>query len=397
MIPVAEARQRILAALGPTGPETVALAAAAGRTLAGPVAAKLTQPPAAVSAMDGYAVRAADIAQAPAILRQIGAAPAGHPFKGTVGPGECVRIFTGALLPDGADTILIQENADAEGERVLARQSEPRGRFVRAAGLDFARGDVLLEAGVRLDARHIGLAAAANHAWLDVRRRPRVAILATGDEIVLPGTAPLPGQIVSSNAAALAAFVAAAGGEPVVLPIAPDDAAALQAIAAGARGADLLVTTGGASVGEHDLVRAALGESGLQLDFWQIAMRPGKPLMYGRFGDVPLLGLPGNPVSSLVCAVLFLGPAIAALLGRTETGPPVRRAKLGCDLAANDKREDYLRAKLTSDESGTPVATPFAQQDSSMLALLAKSDALAIRPPLAPPAKAGDDILVVPL
>jgi molybdopterin molybdotransferase len=392
MLAVAQAQARILAALAPVGAETVSLAQSAGRTLAADLVAKLTQPPAAVSAMDGYAVRAADLAQAPASLRRIGTAPAGHPFAGSVGPGECVRIFTGAIVPDGADTILIQENAEADGERIHAKQSEPVGRFVRPAGLDFKRGQTLLRAGTVLGPRQIGLAAAANHAWLEVRRRPRVAILATGDEIVLPGTEPLPGQIVSSNSAALAAFVEQAGGVASVLPIAPDTTEALQALAAGARGSDLLVTTGGASVGDHDLVRTALGTSGLALDFWQIAMRPGKPLMFGRYGDVPMLGLPGNPVSSLVCAVLFLGPMLATMLGRSDPLPKRRRAVLGADLPANDLREDYLRAKIAEDENGNLVATPFARQDSSMLTLLATADALVVRPPHAPPAKTGDDV-----
>ncbi len=392
MIPVAEARQRILKGLAPLPAETVALSEAHGRTLAADLRARLTQPPFPVSAMDGYAVRAADIATAPATLDMIGSAPAGHMFAGTVGPGQCIRIFTGAVVPDGADTILIQENAKADGNRITAMQAEPKGRFVRPAGLDFREGDVAIAAGSVLDARHVGLAAATNHAWIDVRRRPRVAILATGDEIVLPGTDPAPGQIVSSNGPALAAFVAAAGGVPVLLPIAPDDASALQSIAAGARGCDLLVTTGGASVGEHDLVRDALGATGLALDFWQIAMRPGKPLMFGRFGDVPLLGLPGNPVSSLVCAILFLGPAIAAMLGRREFGPHVVRAELGRDLAANDRREDYLRATLSRAADGRLVVAPYDKQDSSMMGLLARADALAIRPPNAPAARKGDPI-----
>ncbi len=397
MISVAEARTRILSAFAPLGGETVALAQAHGRTLAADLHARLTQPPLPVSAMDGYAVRAADIAKAPATLTMIGTAPAGHMFAGSVGPGQCVRIFTGAVVPEGADTILIQENADADGTRILARQAEPLGRYVRPAGLDFKAGDLAIPAGTALDARHIGLAAATNHAWLDVRRRPRVAILSTGDEIVLPGTEPGPGQIVSSNGPALAAFVAQAGGDPLLLPIAPDNEQALQAIAAGARGCDLLVTTGGASVGDHDLVRQALGSTGLKLDFWQIAMRPGKPLMFGHFGDVPMIGLPGNPVSSLVCAVLFVAPAIAAMLGRSETAPTTVRAILGRDLEPNDRREEYMRAALSRDADGTLRATPFAKQDSSMIALLARADALAIRPANAPAAKAGDPVDVIPL
>lgn len=397
MIPVAEARARILKGFSALGAETVPLAAAHGRTLAVDLRARLTQPPFPVSAMDGYAVRAADIANAPASIEMIGSAPAGHMFEGTLGPGQCIRIFTGAVVPPGADTILIQENAKADGTRITALQAEPLGRYVRPAGLDFREGDVAIQAGTTLDARHIGLAAATNHAWLEVRRRPRVAILSTGDEIVLPGTQPAPGQIVSSNGPALAAFVAEAGGKPVMLPIAPDDANALQAIAEGARGCDLLVTTGGASVGDHDLVRDALGAKGLELDFWQIAMRPGKPLMFGRFGDVPLLGLPGNPVSTLVCATLFLGPAIATMLGRRELGPKIVRAELGRDLSANDRREDYLRATLDRAADGRLIALPFDRQDSSMMALLSRADALAIRPANAPAAKTGEPIEVIVL
>jgi molybdopterin molybdotransferase len=391
VLPVAEARTRILAALAPTGAETVALPDAAGRVLAQPVVARLTQPPADVSAMDGYAVRAAD-ATAGATLRQIGSAPAGHPFAGTVAPGECVRIFTGSFVPAGADSILVQEDARADGDAITATAATAPGRFIRRAGLDFAAGDTLLPAGRRLTARDIGLAAAANHPWLAVHRRPRVGILATGDEIALPGE-PLPaGGIVSSNAHALAALIRAAGAEALVLPIAPDDADAIAALAGGARGCDLLVTTGGASVGEHDLVQKALGPEGFALDFWKIAMRPGRPLIWGRLGETPMLGLPGNPVSALVCGVVFLLPALAVLSGLPAAATPTDTAVLGAALPENDGREDYMRATL---DGGT--VTAFAKQDSSMLRTLAMADALIIRAPRAPALPAGASVEIIRL
>lgn len=395
MIPVGEAQSRILAALTPMGAETVGLDRADGRTLAADVTAALTQPPAPVSAMDGYAVRAADVAALPATLTRIGQAPAGHPFAGRVDPGECVRIFTGGQVPEGADAILIQEDAEERDGKVHAKESVAPGRYVRPAGLDFKAGDVVLRAGTILDPRHIGLAAAANRAWLEVRRAPRVAILATGDEIVLPGSVPGPGQIVSSNGPALAAFVRRHGGEAITLPNAPDDADALRGLAKAAAGADLLVTSGGASVGEHDLIRSALGSDGLKLDFWQIAMRPGKPLMFGKLGALPLLGLPGNPVSNLVCATLFLGPMLAALLGRPDPLPKPEAAILGRDLPPNDAREDYLRATLARAADGAWIATPFEKQDSSMISVVARADALAIRPPRAPAAQKGEPIRIL--
>ncbi|MCA3248732.1 MAG: molybdopterin molybdotransferase MoeA [Azospirillum sp.] len=395
MIPVGEAQSRILAALSPVGAETVGLDRADGRTLAADVTAALTQPPAPVSAMDGYAVRAADLAALPATLTRIGQAPAGHPFAGRVDPGECVRIFTGGQVPEGADAILIQEDAEERDGKVHAKESVAPGRYVRPAGLDFKAGDVVLRAGTVLDPRHIGLAAAANRAWLEVRRAPRVAILATGDEIVLPGSVPGPGQIVSSNGPALAAFVRRHGGEAITLPNAPDDADALRGLAKAAAGADLLVTSGGASVGEHDLIRSALGSDGLKLDFWQIAMRPGKPLMFGKLGALPLLGLPGNPVSNLVCATLFLGPMLAALLGRPDPLPKPEAAILGRDLPPNDAREDYLRATLARAADGAWIATPFEKQDSSMISVVARADALAIRPPRAPAAQKGEPIRIL--
>ena len=395
MLSVEAACARILAALSPLAAETIPVAESLGRVLAEDLTARVTQPPAAVSAMDGYAVRGSDVVAASVTLRQIGAVPAGTALPGQVGTGECVRIFTGAPLPAGADTIVIQENVSASGDAITINEATPRGRYVRPAGLDFRAGDVGLVAGDVITVRRLALAAAMNRPWLRVARRPRVAILATGDEIVMPGDPIGPSQIVSSNGLALAAFVHAWGGEPIQLGIAPDRAEALQAMASGARGADLLVTTGGASVGEHDLVRSALGARGLDLDFWQIAMRPGKPLMFGRIDDTPLLGLPGNPVSSLVCSLIFLRPALLRLLGARDLSERRMPAIAGCDLQANDRRQDYLRASLSRGASQQLVATPFAKQDSSMLSLLARADALVVRPPEATALKAGDQVEII--
>lgn len=396
MISLEEARDRILGALTPTAAETVALAEAWGRVLARPVLARLTQPPADVSAMDGYAVRAAD-AVLGARLAVIGAAPAGHPFAGEVGPGQAVRIFTGGFMPRGADGVLLQEDAEESGGVVTLREAVRPGRWVRRRGLDFTEGETLLPAARRLTARDIGLAAAANHPWLTVHRRPRIGILATGDEIALPGEPIPPGGIVSSNAHASAAAVRAAGGEPVILPIAPDDRDAIAAAAAAAPGCDLLVTTGGASVGEHDLVQQALGPEGFELGFWKIAMRPGKPLIWGRLGRTPVLGLPGNPVSALICAVQFLVPAIAVLSGLPPAPPPTILARAGAPLAENDRRFDHLRASLGTDRDGRPVVTPFPVQDSSMLATLARAEALILRPPHAPALPEGAEVEAIPL
>jgi molybdopterin molybdotransferase len=382
MLSVSEARAKILAAVRPMSGETVALADAAGRVLCAPISARLTQPPADVSAMDGFALRAAD-GHAGAKLKIIGAAPAGHPFMGKVGPGEAVRLFTGSFLPGGADTVLIQEDASVDGACLTVNEGCAPAKNIRRAGQDFASGDILLPAGRRLTARDIGLAAAGNHPWLSVHRRPRVAILATGDEISLPGEAIGPGGIVSSNAHALAALIVQAGGDPAILPIARDDIAAIADGADAARGADLLITTGGASVGDHDLVQAGLASRGLHLDFWKIAMRPGKPLMFGAVGGMPMLGLPGNPVSAFVCALLFLCPAIDRLLGLPGDAPMTELARIGAPMKANDQREDYVRATLTRDAEGWR-ATPFPVQDSGMLRTLARAGALIQRAPHAP-------------
>ena len=394
MISVEEARARILAGFAPTGAESLALPEAWHRVLAEPVIARLSQPPVDVSAMDGYALRAVD-GSLDATLEVIGSAPAGHPFSGRVGPGQAVRIFTGGALPVGADAILLQEDAEAAGDRVTVKEAVQPGRWIRRAGLDFSAGETLLEPGRRLTARDIGLAAAANHPWLTVHRAPRIGILATGDEIVLPGE-PLPaGGIVSSNAHALGALVRACGGQPLLLPIAGDTVDAIGRAADSARFCDLLVTTGGASVGEHDLIQQALEPRGFTLDFWKIAMRPGKPLIWGRLGQTPVLGLPGNPVSALVCGVLFLLPALARLSGLEAVAPPLHKALTGADLPANDRREDYLRARVSRDAAGRLVATALSRQDSSMLRGLAGAEALLRRAPLAEALPAGAEVEVI--
>ncbi len=396
MIGIEEARARILAGLRPTGPETVALPQAWGRVTAAPVVARLTQPPRALSAMDGYALRAAD-AVAGAALRIVGAAPAGHPWPGRLGRGEALRLFTGSVIPDGADCVLLQEDAVRDGDRLTIAEAGVAGRHVRLAGQDFFAGDLLLPAGRRVSACDVGLAAAGNHAWLAVHRRPQIGILATGDEIALPGD-PIPaGGIVSSNTHMLAAMARAAGGEPCLLPIAPDDRPALAAALDTAADFDLLLTSGGASVGEHDLVRETLAERGMTLDFWKVAMRPGKPLLHGKLCGTPVIGLPGNPVSTMVTALLFAMPAIQRLCGLAGDPPPAQQAILAAGVAANDGRADHLRAALQTDADGTLRVTPFPTQDSAQLRLLARADALVLRPPNAPALAAGHPVAVIRL
>ncbi|WP_375462405.1 gephyrin-like molybdotransferase Glp [uncultured Methylobacterium sp.] len=401
LISVAEALARILASVpGPVAAEDVPLSLAAGRTLAADIAALRTQPPFPASAMDGYAVRSTDAAEAGAPLRLVGTSAAGHGFSGTIGPGETVRIFTGAPVPEGADAILIQENAEARAEIIVALEPVAPQKFIRRAGLDFTAGEALLAAGDTLDARRLALAAAAGHARVPVRRKPRVAILATGDELVQPGQTPAWDQIVASNALALAALVNAAGGEAIDLGIAGDTLPALEAAFGQARDAraDLLVTLGGASVGDHDLVQAALAREGLELGFWRVALRPGKPLMHGHLGGMLVIGLPGNPVSSIVCGLLFVVPAIRALLGDPRAGEDRSEpARLGRDLPANDGRQDYMRAALDTAPDRLPVAHPESRQDSSMLAVLGRAEALLIREPDAPAARAGDPCRIIRL
>src|SRR5258705_8425524 len=348
-MPVAEALARVLAEARPLAQELAPLADAHGRVLASDLVALRTQPPADVSAMDGYAVHAADVAKVPARLRLVGEVAAGHPFDGEVGIGEAARIFTGGVLPPGSDTIIIQENTTREDDTVIVTTSAGKGRNVRVAGLDFARGAVLLAKDRRLTDRDLALAAAMNHPTVPVHRRPKLAVLATGDELVMPGAAPGFGEIVYSNGYATMALARREGCEVLDLGIAPDRLDETAAAVRRARdlGADILVTSGGASVGDYDLVQKALAAEGLALSFWKVALRPGRPMMHGRLGAMHVLGLPGNPVSSYVCAVLFLVPLIRRLAGRTDHEPQLEPAVLGCDLAANDERADYLRATLT--------------------------------------------------
>ena len=394
LIPVAQALARVLAAAIPLEAEDVALAQAFGRTLAAPLVAGRTQPPFANSAMDGYALRAAD---AGARLRVVGESAAGRALAGAIGQGEAARIFTGAPLPEGADSVALQEDAQRDGEFVALNAPVGLGDNIRGVGLDFRAGETLLAAGRRLSPRDVALIAAANQPTARVARQPRVAILATGDELRAPGEALGPAQIVASNNLFVVGLARAQGAEAIDLGIAPDrpEALAERIAAARAARADVLVTLGGASVGDYDLVQQALTDAGMELGFWRIAMRPGKPLMFGRIGAMLALGLPGNPTSSAVCGLLFLAPLLRALVGDPQAGADhSEAATLAVDLPANGIREDYMRANLTRAAGGWS-ATPARNQDSSLVRTLADAQGLIVRPPHAPPARAGENCRVL--
>ncbi len=397
MISVEEALTKVCQGFSPLGVEAISIEHALGRVLAEDVASRLSHPPVAVSAMDGYAVRGMDVSDAPCTLQQVGESQAGKGFDGTVGAGQTARIFTGAPVPEGADTIVIQENVETDGLSVRVLEPAPMGKFVRSAGLDFKIGDVLLTKGQVLSARSIGLLASMNVPWIHVHRKPRVAIMSTGDELVMPGDTVGPDQIINSNALAVCAYITALGGIPVNLGIARDTEQSLREKLVGAKGADLLITIGGASVGDYDLVQSVMREQGLDLGFYKIAMRPGKPLIFGNLNDVPVLGLPGNPVSAGVTSVIFVKAAIEVMLGQTPKTTPQDTAVLGADLDSNDQRQEYLRAKLAAGPSGEAIAMPFTGQDSSMMARFTDADCLIIRAPFAPPVKTGTVVPIIRL
>lgn len=405
LLPVDDALAAILKNTSPLPSEDVMLTKAAFRVLSQDLQALRTQPPFSASAMDGYGVHHSDLTEIPVELNVIGEAGAGHPFDGDIRHGECIRIFTGAPVPASADTIIIQENTepvDGAGEFVRILQSEDKGRYIREKGLDFSQGETLLKSGAVLDPQSLSLAAAMNHANVPVVRKPKVAIIATGDELLPPGSEVGPGQIIASNAFGVAAFVQSAGGIALDLGIVRDTVEAHTAAFNEAirLEADILVTLGGASVGTHDLVQKTLLEMGASIDFWRIAMRPGKPLMFGALpyntGSMRFLGLPGNPVSSLVCSHLFLHPLVSALAGRAHSTKR-ETCILGEPLPENDQRQDYLRASLSINSNGQQVATSFTKQDSSVLSLMAHADCLIIRPPFAPAANVGDECEIMRL
>ncbi len=397
MLSVADALAAILAGAAPLETEDAPLAACYGRTLARDILARRTQPPGALSAMDGYALRAADAAGP---LQVIGESSAGHGFAGVCGAGEAVRIFTGAPIPAGADAVLIQEDARRDGDRLIVEGPVKAGANIRDAGGDFTEGAIVLRAGRRLSPADVALAASADHATLPLARKPRVAVLSTGDELVAPGAPRGADQIVASNAFAVLGLIAAAGGEPLDLGVVSDRLDAIEAAIQRARAerADILVTIGGASVGDRDLVRGALAREGMELSFWKVRMKPGKPLIHGHIGPMRVLGLPGNPTSASVCGQVFLKPLIRRLSGDPETDAERSEPALaGVALPPGGARREYLRATLTRDEDGRLVATAHENQDSSLSSVLAYSQALIVRPENAPPAPAGARVRVIRL
>lgn len=397
LLPVADALARITDQTEPLSAEELPLHEAADRILAKDITARLSHPPYEVSAMDGYAVRAEDIVSIPATLTVIGESAAGHAFDKIVGSGEAARIFTGAPLPEGTDTIVIQENTSAENAQVTINEPAPEGNFVKAMGLDFQQGQTLLTKGTRLTSRHLSLAAAMNYPTLPVTKKPVVAIIATGDELLPPGASPATDQIISSSPYGVSAIVSRFGGIPLPLGIAKDTETSLHEMMEGAKDADIVVTIGGASTGDHDLVHGVLTNRGVELGFWKIAMRPGKPLMFGRQETQKYLGLPGHPVSAMICARVFLVPAINRLTGTCEPDFDEQTATLTTPLEANGPRRHYMRGMLSRQPDGTAQVTPAFTQDSSVQTALAKANCLIIREPDAPALDVSAQVTIMPI
>jgi molybdopterin molybdotransferase len=396
LLPVSEAVRLVTEGVAPLDAERVPVDKALGRVLAEDLEARLTQPPFAASAMDGFAVRSEDVASLPAKLRVIGESVAGERFGGSVEEGDAVRIFTGAPVPDGADRIVIQEHAEFSADIVTIDTVDPE-RFIRPCGQDFREGETLLLEGTKLGPRHLMLAAAMNHAEIPVRRKPKVAILSTGDEVVPPGSKPGLDQIIASAATGLAALVERHGGEAMLLGIAKDTKESIATLAHAGRAADILVTIGGASVGERDLVSATLEDEGLQLVFRKMAMRPGKPVLFGRIGQQRVLGVPGNPVSAVITALVLLVPMLNRMLGLSDTGRGFEEAILAEGMPANGPREHYMRAVSEWTAEGERLVRPLLAQDSSLMADFARADCLVVVAPNAPPLKAGERVKIVAL
>lgn len=391
LINVEEALALILTAIKPMASETIELTHAVGRTLTAPVIAGMSQPPFSASAMDGYAVRRLDAAKRGARLKVVGAASAGARFAGALAPGFAIRIFTGAPIPEGADHILIQEDADRNGDEIIVMADQPGHENIRAAGIDFEKGSELFKTGVFMNGPRLALAAAGNQATISVARRPRVALIANGDELVLPGEEPGPDEIICSIPFGLAPMIESWGAEAAFLGVAPDNPDAICALATRALDYDLIVPIGGASVGDRDFMRAAFAQLGLKEAFSGVAMKPGKPTWFGAVGRVPVIGLPGNPASAFVAAALFVRPAIRRLLGRTDAEDRFFARTLA-PLAANGPRENYLRAKFRRGPDGLPRVSAFADQDSSLLSVLAAADAFIRRPASAPAIDVGEPV-----
>lgn len=395
MIPVSEARERIVSSLQPVGMETIPAGSSLSRIVAKNIIANITHPPLNVSAMDGFAVRGKDLSSLPTDLKYTGEIPAGSVHDKEICAGETVAVFTGSSLPPGTDTVVIQENTEHLGDKIRFSENTALGKNVRLKGSDFYKGDTIFSEGDQLSSRDVALAIASGVSEVCVRKAPKIAILCSGNELVVPGVKPGNGQIISSNGATISSLVTCSGGVAIDLGIISDDKQHIKNSVSELNDIDLLVTVGGASVGKHDLVQSALTELGFNLNFWKVALRPGKPAFFGNLSSLPILGFPGNPVSAFICAILFLRPAIKTLLGSKNIIDTPLKAKLGRDLHANDHREEYLRSKLEID-SGEMITTPFSVQDSGQLSLLSEAQCLTIREANAPNAIKGDLVNILP-